>query len=185
MALDKTLSPAQQMTGLRYAIDHMKELSKIQDLKLMFDANLMTTDEEILEQGITEVPMKAKEMNMADIIRLQQERDAAQATTDSTGAAATENQPILAQFYINGKGQLIKITEVERRGQMTQMHAILAFDIDQLPQSQHSYSGVGAFSEGSAAGKVQVIKNVPRAKVPVRDGHSQGVSCAFIHFFVT
>ena len=50
----------------------MKELSTVQELKLMFDDDNQTHEEEILEQGLTDVLVKAK--NMADIIRLQQMR---------------------------------------------------------------------------------------------------------------
>ena len=39
IGLDRTLSPSQQMTGLRYAIDQMKVLSTLSDLKMMFDAD--------------------------------------------------------------------------------------------------------------------------------------------------
>ena len=56
--------------------------------------------------------------------------------------------PQVAEFYINAKGQLIKITEVERRGQMTQMHAIVSFDISALPQAAHNYTGSGAATNG-------------------------------------
>ena len=44
-------------------------------------------------------------------------------------AQRQEEEPRVAEFYINGKAQLIKITNIERRGQMTQMHAIVSFDI--------------------------------------------------------
>ena len=50
---------------------------------------------------------------------------------------------------------------------MTEAHAIISFDIGQLPHAQHSYTGQGA---------TMAKMNIPRAKVPVRDGHSQGVS---------
>ena len=69
MGLDPGLTPAQQMTGLKYAVDHMKELSTVNNLRLMFDADNPTNEEEILEQNITEVLVKAA--NMADIIRIQ------------------------------------------------------------------------------------------------------------------
>jgi len=53
---------------------------------------------------------------------------------------------------------------------MTEAHAIISFDIGQLPQAQHGYTGQGA---------TMAKMNIPRAKVPVRDGHSQGVSHDF------
>ena len=56
---------------------------------------------------------------------------------------------------------------------MTQMHAIISFDINQLPQAAHNYQGSGVGGGSQPA----LITNIPRAKVPVRDGHSQGVSC--------
>ena len=49
---------------------------------------------------------------------------------------------------------------------MVEAHAIVTFDVAQLPQANHGYTGAGA----------ALRTNVPRAKVPVRDGHSQGVS---------
>ena len=81
-------------------------------------------------------------------------------------------KPVVAEFYINNKGQLIKITEVERRGTMTQMHAIVSFDLNSMAQTNHSYVGPGAFGGAAAAGSVGLVKNIPRAKVPVRDGQS-------------
>lgn len=36
-------------------------------------------------------------------------------------------------IYVNNKGQLVKITPVERNGKMTELHQILAFDVDKLP----------------------------------------------------
>ena len=53
---------------------------------------------------------------------------------------------------------------------MTEAHAIVSFDIAQLPQAAHNYTGSGATG---------LVQNIPRAKVPVRDGHSQGVSKLF------
>ena len=69
MGLDPGLQPVHQMTGLRFAIDQMKELSEVRDIKLMFDEMNPTTEEEILEQGIEEVLVKA--VNMADLARFQ------------------------------------------------------------------------------------------------------------------
>ena len=57
------------------------------------------------------------------------------------------------------------MTNMERNGRMTQMHAIVSFDVDTLPQANHGYVGAPAVKTG-----------VPRATVPVRDGRSQGVS---------
>ena len=37
------------MTGLKFAIDHMKELSNVSELRLMFDEDNPTNEEEILE----------------------------------------------------------------------------------------------------------------------------------------
>ena len=68
MGLDTSLQPGQQMTGLKYAIDQMKELSTIADFKLMFDKDNQTTEEEILEQGITDVLIIAS--NQADLTRI-------------------------------------------------------------------------------------------------------------------
>lgn len=69
LALENTLSPHQQMTGLKYAIDHMKELLNVSQLRLMFDEDNPTNEEEILEQGITDVLIKQiNQMNIADMI---------------------------------------------------------------------------------------------------------------------
>ena len=59
--------------------------------------------------------------------------------------------------------------EVEKNGRLTQMHQILSFDIDQLPQANHKYNPT-ILSAGSLEAK---LSNLPRAKVPVRDGRSQ------------
>lgn len=70
-------------------------------------------------------------------------------------------------LYVNNKGQLVKITPVERNGRMTERHDILSFDVDKLPQAtQHQYVG-----KATTAG----LTSVPRAKVPVKDGISQRV----------
>lgn len=43
-------------------------------------------------------------------------------------------------MYVNNKGQLVKVTTVERSGRMTEMHQILSFDVDKLPEAnQHKY----------------------------------------------
>eukprot|EP00354_Favella_ehrenbergii_P007384 CAMPEP_0170464598 /NCGR_PEP_ID=MMETSP0123-20130129/9259_1 /TAXON_ID=182087 /ORGANISM="Favella ehrenbergii, Strain Fehren 1" /LENGTH=57 /DNA_ID=CAMNT_0010730289 /DNA_START=121 /DNA_END=294 /DNA_ORIENTATION=+ len=56
------------MTGLKFAVDQMKELSTVDTLTLMFDADNPTNEEEILENNITDVLVKAS--NMADQIRI-------------------------------------------------------------------------------------------------------------------
>lgn len=139
----------------------MKELSEVSDFQLMFDEDNPTNTEEILQQGISDVLLKPKSMSMADMIRLSQ---GASEVTEA-GAAVPEK---LAEFYVNQKGQVIKVANVERNGKMTQMHAIVSFDIDQLPQAGHGYTGV--VDPNSAA--ATRLTAVPRAKVPVRDGRS-------------
>ena len=67
----------------------------------MFDADNQTNEEEILEQGITEVLIKTK--NMADQIVLQQA--AAAALESNNGEQPAEK---VGEFYVNGKRQLIK-----------------------------------------------------------------------------
>ena len=42
-------------------------------------------------------------------------------------------------MYVNNKGQLVKITPIERNGRMTELHQILSFDVDKLPQASHKY----------------------------------------------
>ena len=137
MALENTLNPSQQMTGLLFAIEQMKELSAVQELTLMFDEENQTNEEEILEQGLTEVLVKAKQesgrgfggfgggLSMADMIRQQQEAPEETTITEeeskvpsniNVAAGATsigfgaQQEVITAKFYINGKAQLIKMT---------------------------------------------------------------------------
>jgi len=72
-------------------------------------------------------------------------------------------------IYVNNKGQLVKITPVERNGRMTELHQILAFDVDKLPQAAtHKYGE-------DLPTKLSQLTMVPRAKVPVKDGMSQNV----------
>ena len=73
MALEQTLNPGQQMTGLLYAISQLKELAQVEEITLMFDDDNMTNEEEIIEQGITDVLVKVKQapsaqLSMADLI---------------------------------------------------------------------------------------------------------------------
>jgi hypothetical protein len=67
-------------------------------------------------------------------------------------------------MYVNNKGQLVKITPIERNGRMTELHQILSFDVDKLPQASHKY--------GVDEAQKQSVANIPRAKVPVKDGMS-------------
>jgi len=57
---------------------------------------------------------------------------------------------------------------------MTQMHAIISFDISALPEARHNYIGTGVAN--NPIQQPNRMQGIPRAKVPVRDGHSQGVS---------
>jgi hypothetical protein len=66
-------------------------------------------------------------------------------------------------IYVNNKKQLVKITPVERNGKMTEMHQILTFDVDKLPQAT-----THKFGEE----KPSMLTTVPRSKVPVKDGMS-------------
>ena len=49
------------------------------------------------------------------------------------------------------------------------MQEIKAFDITKLPQAEHKFF---KGEQGSAPITPQVMTAVPRAKVPVKDGHS-------------
>ena len=53
------------------------------------------------------------------------------------------------------------------------MQEIKAFDITKLPQADHDFQ---RGKQGPIPIAPQVSKPVPRAKVPVKDGQSQGVS---------
>lgn len=50
------------MTGLLYAISQLKELAQVEELTLMFDEDNPTNEEEIIEQGITDVLVKVKQV---------------------------------------------------------------------------------------------------------------------------
>jgi len=76
---------------------------------------------------------------------------------------------------VNSKGQLIKITPIERNGRMTELHQILSFDIDKLPLSATHKYGVD-MTRAKGAGSGGILASLPRAKVPVKDGMSQSVS---------
>ena len=69
MSVEDSLSQSQQMTGLLYAISELKQLSGVSDIQLMFDEDNMTNEEEILQQQITDVMVKPK--NMAGMARMQ------------------------------------------------------------------------------------------------------------------
>lgn len=49
------------MTGLLYAIQQLKELASVEAFTLMFDEDNPTNEEEIIEQGITDVLVKVKQ----------------------------------------------------------------------------------------------------------------------------
>ena len=110
----------------------------------MFDEEMPTNEEEILEQKLESVLVKPKSK-----------------AEQSTVKEAKETK---AQLYVNHKGQLIKVVPMEKNGRVVEMQQILAFDISKLPQAaMHNYTA----PSGTA------LTTVKRAKVPVKDGQSQ------------
>ena len=139
-----------QMTSLLFAIDFVKErtgISKMEnkEVSLHFDEENITTCEEILNTKMEEFLLKRKgETNPF---------------TDQLDKELSESDEI----YLNEKSQLIRIVKKihEQTGKTKEIHNILAFDINKLPQAgMHKYQGEEVF-------------NMPRAKVPVKDGQSQ------------
>lgn len=60
MGLDVSLQPAQMMTSLLFAKDYLKEMTGLTDVILMFDEEMPTNEEEILEQKLENVLVKPK-----------------------------------------------------------------------------------------------------------------------------
>lgn len=48
MGMERSLTPPQQMTGLLYALDEVKKITEVDNLKLMFDEENETSTEEII-----------------------------------------------------------------------------------------------------------------------------------------
>ncbi len=52
---------------------------------------------------------------------------------------------------MNNKSQLVKVTPVERAGKMTEMHQILSFNVDTLPQAkEHKYGVIPSDNDGES-----------------------------------
>lgn len=60
MGIDPNLKPGEMMTALLFARDYLKEMIGHQDVTLMFDEEMPTSAEEILEQRLERVLMKPK-----------------------------------------------------------------------------------------------------------------------------
>ena len=60
LGIDPNLKPGEMMTGLLFARDYLKEMIGHQDVTLMFDEEMPTSAEEILEQRLERVLMKPK-----------------------------------------------------------------------------------------------------------------------------
>ena len=60
MGLDGALPPAMMMTSLLFAKDYFKELTGLSEVILMFDEEMPTNEEEILEQKLESVLVKPK-----------------------------------------------------------------------------------------------------------------------------
>ena len=132
------------MTALLYAKNFLAELCGLKTVQLMFDKDYPTNEEEILQEKMHAVLVKPG--SLADAIDF---------------AKNVELKPEEVKLYVNAKAQLIRIVPHEKNGSMVEMHQIISFDVDSLPEAKHKYSGVGlGFSK------------VARVKVPVKDGRS-------------
>ena len=60
MGMDGSLPPAMMMTSLLFAKDYFKELTGLTEVVLMFDEEMPTNEEEILEQRLENVLVKPK-----------------------------------------------------------------------------------------------------------------------------
>ena len=87
------------MTSLLFAKDYLKEMTGLSDIILMFDEEMPTSAEEILEQKLEMVFVKPKE-------KTEEMKEAAEKT---------------ASMYVNAKGQLIKVVQQEKNGRTVQM----------------------------------------------------------------
>ena len=95
LTIDQNLKPTEMMTSLLFARDYLKEMIGHQDITLMFDEEMPTSAEEILEQRLERVLMKPKST------------EAGQAKGDA------EKTAVLA---VNQKGQLIKSVTINKNG---------------------------------------------------------------------
>lgn len=146
LALEETVEPKTQMTALLYAKDFLAGILGLKVVQLMFDAENPTNEEEILQERMKTVIVKPG--SLADMVEFAQKEDAVKAEE--------------VKMYVNAKSQLIRIVPHEKNGRLVEMHQVLSFDVDTLPQAKHSYTGAG-FSGFS---------KVARVKVPVKDGRS-------------
>ena len=151
LKLANQAAPAAHMTTLLFAFDFLKErvgITKLEntEISIHFDEENLTTAEEILQTKMEEVIIKPKGSG--------DEFDSELADAD--------------HIYLNNKEQLIKIVKKETDlGKIKEIHNILTFDVNKLPQAKHNYVGEQSFNDAMANGAI------PRAKVAVKDGKSQ------------
>lgn len=159
------------MTTLLFVKDYIRQKLGADDITFNFDEDNLTNEEEILqEQSIEQVYLKivrspkfgaaaiGDSLQQNEVIHHNQYHIFSSDQKSDGGADGNEEQ-----IYVNAKNQLVKITPVERNGRMTELHQILSFDVDKLPQStQHTYGGEDPSK----------LTSIPRAKVPVKDGMS-------------
>ena len=98
IGLDVSLQPAQMMTSLLFAKDYFKEITGLTEVVLMFDEEMPTNEEEILEQKLENVLVKPK--------------------TKDEQVQIKEGKETNAHMYVNNKGQLIKVVPMEKNGRM-------------------------------------------------------------------
>lgn len=148
LQVDLSMSPAQQMTSLLFARDLFRsEILKSElNFKFMFDEHNPTVEDEIVAQQLDNVLIKPVALG------------------DQTALKNLAPSAVHIQLAVNQKKQLTRIVELEKKGRVMQMHQVVNFNIDELPQAfQHAYTG-----------KVDKdkLKGVQRVKVPVKDGQS-------------
>ena len=102
LTIDESLQPAQWMTAFLFAKDLFKtELlqSKV-NIILMYDSDNPTNEEEIITEKIDKVLIRPF------------------AFADKVALSAMGLKPQTIQVYVNAKGQLIRIVDMEKNGKV-------------------------------------------------------------------
>lgn len=80
----------------------------------MFDSDNPTNEEEIVSEKLEMVLIRPL------------------AFADKVALSGMGLKPQNIQIYVNAKGQLIRIVDMEKNGKILQMHSIVSFDIDSI-----------------------------------------------------
>lgn len=80
----------------------------------MFDSDNPTNEEEIVSEKLDMVLIRPL------------------AFADKVALSGMGLKPQNIQIYVNAKGQLIRIVDMEKNGKILQMHSIVSFDIDSI-----------------------------------------------------